>query len=110
MRKIGVENIEDLLELRLADRKGNGSRDGMPAAIVKLQERIAKITEDENAISVKDLKINGNDIMTQLEILPGPIVGKILKDLLEKVLDDPEINNRDKLLELAKEFYSFNAE
>jgi len=110
MRKVGVENIDDLLELRLADRKGNGSRDGMPAAIAKLQERIAKIIEEENAISVKDLKINGNDIMTQFQILPGPIIGKILKDLLERVLDDPEINNRDKLLELAKEFYSSNVE
>ena len=78
----------------------------MPAAIMKLQERINKVNEDANAISIKDLKINGNDIMTELEVLPGPIIGKILRELLEKVLDDPEVNNRDRLLELVREFYS----
>jgi len=101
MRKVGVENIDELLVLRLADRKGNGSREGLPAPIKKLQKRIEKIIEEENAITVKDLKINGYIIMEKFSLAPGPIIGKILHELLESVLDDPEINKEETLIDMT---------
>ena len=103
MRKVGLENIDDLIQLRLADRKGNGSREGLPAPIIKLQERIAKIIEDENAITVKDLKINGYILMERFDLKPGPVIGKVLNRLLEDVLDYPDINQPDTLLSMAEE-------
>jgi poly(A) polymerase/tRNA nucleotidyltransferase (CCA-adding enzyme) len=103
MRKAGIENIDDLISLRLADRKGNGSREGLPVPIVKLQERIAKVIEDENAITVKDLKINGNTLMEHFNLRPGPTIGKILNELLEHVLDDPDVNEPDILLSMSRD-------
>lgn len=103
MRKVGVENIGDLIKLRLADRKGNGSREGLPAPIIRLQQRIEKALEDANAITVRDLKINGHTIMERFNLRPGPAVGKILNELLERVLDSPESNEPDVLLNYAEE-------
>ena len=103
MRKVGVDNLEDLFSLRLADRKGNGSREGMPKPIIKLQKRIEKIIEEENAITVRDLEINGNIIMKTFDLKSGPQIGKILNDLLEIVLDNPEMNSEETLLEMATE-------
>ena len=106
MRKVGVENLGDLARVRLADRAGNGSRSGMPAPINELFRRIEKIIEEENAISVKDLKINGNDIMNMFGIKPGPVIGKILNELLETVLDDPSANTEENLSARASDIFS----
>ena len=103
MRKVGVENLDDLLLLRKADRKGNGARSGLPVPILKLQKRIEKIIEEENAITVKDLEINGHDIMNEFNFKEGPMVGKVLNELLELVLDEPDLNEKHILLEKARE-------
>jgi poly(A) polymerase/tRNA nucleotidyltransferase (CCA-adding enzyme) len=106
MRKVGVEHIPELFMLREADRVGNGSRSGLPEPVMKLQERINRIIEAENAITVKDLEINGNIIMDRFNLTPGPIIGKILHELLELVLDNPEMNTGDILLEKTAEIYN----
>lgn len=103
MRKVGVENIEDLFLLRLADRKGNGARDGIPAQLYQLKRRVEKAIIEENAISVKDLDINGSILMEKFNLKSGPIIGKVLNELLEIVLDDPEANNSKFLIEKAGE-------
>ena len=102
MRKVGVENIDELFRLRMADRQGNGSREGLPAPILKLQERIKKIITEENAITVRDLNINGNILMEQFNLKPGPVIGRILNELLEIILDYPEKNNQEILLEMSR--------
>ncbi len=106
MRKVGLDNLDDLFKLRRADREGNGMRGGLPAPIRELRKRIEKVIEDENAITVKDLDINGHIIMDEFCIPPGPIVGKILNQLLELVLDDPAMNRQDVLVEKAREIYA----
>ncbi len=102
MRKVGVENIDELFRLRMADRQGNGSREGLPAPILKLQERIKKIITEENAITVRDLNINGNILMEQFKLKPGPVIGRILNELLEIILDEPDKNNQEILLEMSR--------
>jgi len=106
MRKVGVENIPDVFLLREADRQGNGSRNGIPGPIIKFQERIGKIIEAENAITVRDLKIDGHTLMNRFGLKPGPIIGKILHELLEIVLDLPEMNEEEMLIEKATEIYN----
>ena len=106
MRKVGMENLDDLLVLRRADREGNGMRGGLPAPIRELQKRIDKVIEDENAITVKDLNINGHVVMEEFNLTPGPMIGRILNQLLELVLDDPEVNQGDILLEKAREIFA----
>ena len=104
MRKVGLENLQALFELRRADRIGNGLKQGNSRAVQNLKHRIEIILEKENAITVKDLEINGNDVMKQFNLKPGPIIGAILNHLLEEILDDPEKNNHDTLLHLGAAF------
>lgn len=106
MRKVGVENIPDLFMLREADRVGNGTRMGLPEPIKKLQERIDRVIEAENAITVRDLDINGNIIMEHFKLTPGPVIGRILHELLELVLDEPDMNRSDILIARAEEIYA----
>jgi tRNA nucleotidyltransferase (CCA-adding enzyme) len=103
IRKVGMDNINDLFMLRMADRKGNGARKGLPQPIERLKKRIDHVIEAENAFSVRDLDINGNVIMEELKLKPGPIIGIILNELLELVLDNPEINERGKLISQSHE-------
>ncbi|MFN4245215.1 MAG: CCA tRNA nucleotidyltransferase [Brevinematia bacterium] len=106
MRNVGLDIIDDLFVLREADRIGSGKRKPGSISLQKLKNRIIKVIEEENAITVKDLKVNGYDIMNTLNIKPGPMVGKILNSLLQIVLEDPSLNTKEILLELAKKIYS----
>ena len=109
MRAIGVENIKPLLKLREADRLGSGNRkDKESRAIPKLLSRIDKIIEEENAITVRDLNINGNDLINEFNLKPGPLIGKILNYLLDLILDEPKLNNKDFLLETTRNFLKSN--
>jgi len=101
LRKIGVENLDDLFELRKADRIGNGLKRGESIAVKNLKRRIDKIIEEENAITVNDLAVNGYDLMSRFNLKSGPIIGKILNNLLEAILDDPSKNEKEILLSLA---------
>ena len=104
MRKVGLDNLNALFELRRADRIGNGLKQGNSRAVQNLKRRIEIIIEKENAITVKDLAIDGNDVMEHFNLKPGPIIGEILNHLLEEILDNPEKNNRRTLLKLGEEF------
>jgi poly(A) polymerase/tRNA nucleotidyltransferase (CCA-adding enzyme) len=101
LRKVGKENIKDLLCLRIADRKGSGVPKAKPYRLRHLEYMIEKVSRDP--ISVQMLKVNGNDVMKILNIQPGPKVGLILNALLAEVLESPEKNNKNYLLERIKE-------
>ncbi len=91
--KIGLENIEDLLKVRYADRIGSGTPKAEPYKLRHFRYIVNKVSKDP--ISVKMLKINGNDLMEILKIKPGPKIGLILNALLSEVLEDPKKNNKD---------------
>ncbi len=105
VKNVGPENIDDLLEVRMADRKGSGVPKAEPYKLRHLRAIIDKVSHDP--ISVKTLKINGNDVMEILKIKPGPKIGYLLNVLLDEVLDDPEKNTKEHLakraFELSKE-------
>ena len=103
IRKVELENLESLFELRKADRIGNGLKKGESRSIINLRNRITRVLEKANAITVKDLAVNGHDIMNKFNIGPGPSIGKILNSLLEEILDDPDKNTKETLLALAEE-------
>ena len=54
-------------------------------------------------ISPKMMKINGNDLIRELGIEPSPRLGKIIAILLEEVIERPEMNTREKLLDRSME-------
>ncbi|MBI2635017.1 MAG: HD domain-containing protein [Parcubacteria group bacterium] len=100
VKNVGPENMDDLLEVRMADRKGSGVPKAEPYKLRHLRAIIEKVSRDP--ISVKMLKINGNDLMKELKMEPGPRLGYILNILLDEVLDNPNKNTKEHLLENAK--------
>lgn len=106
--KVGKENLKDLIDLRIADRLGSGTPKAMPYKLRHLQYMLEKVQNDP--VSVKMLKINGNDLMSDLGIMPGPKIGAILDVLLSEVLEDPENNNKVHLVNKAKELIDKNLE
>lgn len=101
IRKVGLESIEELFTLRIADVAAMAKSPGTKYLPV-LRRRIKKILARDNALHLKDLAIDGNDVMKTLNIKPGPEVGKILNQLLEKVLDEPSLNNKKTLTEALR--------
>lgn len=92
IRNVGLENMPELLQVRMADRIGSGVPKAEPYKLRHLQYLIEKVSKDP--ISVKMLKINGDDILKLLKIAPGPKIGLILEILLGEVLIDPKQNNK----------------
>lgn len=92
---IGLENVEDLHKVREADRISSGRPKAVPYKLRHMKYIIDKVSHDP--ISAKMLKINGEDIINELGIKPGPKVGIILNSLLAEVLDDPIKNKKEYL-------------
>lgn len=97
---VGVENIQELLNLRICDRIGTGRPKEQPFRLRKYMAMVDQAMRDP--ISVGMLKVNGNDLMTEVGEKPGPRVGWILHALLEEVLEDPQKNTREYLLEKSR--------
>ena len=96
IKNVGLENIDDMLAVRIADRLGGGTQKAISWRMEKFRERINQVLQ--KPFSISDLKINGDDVMEILKIKPGPRVGEILQELFEEVLEDSSKNNREYLL------------
>ncbi|HEX9917378.1 MAG TPA: HDIG domain-containing protein [candidate division Zixibacteria bacterium] len=103
VNRVGKENIFKLLDLRRADVEAQG-KGGETRDVDELEQRIRLEMDKKSPFGLKDLEIDGNDVMEKFNLTPGPKVGKTLKYLLEKVLDEPELNHKDILLKEAKSF------
>lgn len=105
LRRITPELAPDLYELGFADALGKG-RDASEdiASIERLRARVEAMLAAGAAFSAKDLAVKGNDLISALGLAPGRIVGEIIAHLVEKVIDDPSLNERDRLIEEARRF------
>lgn len=109
--KVGYENIDDLFDLRLADMYGKYNepvRIHDSAAcdlLLEFKERIEKIHQENNALSLKALAVNGKDLIAS-GIPAGKEIGRILNELFECVLEDPKMNTKEKLMEVAAKIRS----
>jgi len=93
IRNVGMENVEDLLQVRMADRIGSGVPKAEPYKLRHLKYIIEKVSQDP--VSVKMLKVDGNDVMRILNVRSGPKVGWVLNILLGYVLADPKKNEKE---------------
>jgi len=100
IRKVGKENIADMILLRIADRKGSGSKT-TSWRFMELQKRIGEQLFEP--MEINDMVIDGRDVMEVLNIKPGPVIGKVLKELFDEVLEDTGKNNKEYLLSRIKE-------
>lgn len=99
INKVGKENLQDLIHLRVADRLGSGTPKAMPYKLRHLQYMMEKVQNDP--VSVKMLAVNGNDLMSKLNLKPGPKIGAILDVLLGEVLENPDLNDKKGLIKKA---------
>jgi len=105
MSSMGIENFDNFIAIRNADMKGQSD--------YKLEEKIANIehmkalhkiiVEENQCLTLKDLKIGGKELIA-LGYKPGPAIGETLGILLDAVIDKPELNDKDVLTEMAREF------
>jgi poly(A) polymerase/tRNA nucleotidyltransferase (CCA-adding enzyme) len=98
---MALPEFKNILRARLADRKANLAKKGIPFSFKKLVRKIRVIQTTKQPVTVRDLAINGRDLM-DLGLKPGPLFGKFLNNALELVLEQPEQNQKEILLEFAK--------
>lgn len=108
IKRVGPENLDDLMQLRIADRLGSGTPKAKPYKLRHLEYLIEKVSKDP--ISPKMLKINGEKIMEIAGIAPGPKVGAILKVLLAEVIEEPKRNTKEYLIVRAGELNELSLE
>lgn len=101
INRVGVENLEKLFELQIADTKAHEPPHDFED-VFYMREAVRKVLFEKQPLTTKDLHINGHDLI-QLGIKQGKEIGKILNELLELVLEDESMNERDILLRLVRE-------
>jgi len=95
IKRVGIENVQDMLDLRTGDRLGGGARE-TSWRLEEFKKRLVEV--QKQPFTVRDLKIKGNDVMKELNIKPGPKVGEILNKLFEEVEDKKIPNEKRKLI------------
>lgn len=101
LRRVGKEHFDDLIKLRIAERKGSGVPKAEPYRLRHLQFMVESASREP--ISVGQLAISGNELVNDLGMRPGPLFGGILNALLAEVLEDPKKNTKEYLLKRAEE-------
>lgn len=99
IRNVGIKNLSDILEVRRADRVGGGARE-TSWRFEKFKKKMVEV--QKQPFSVADLKVSGNDVMKILNLSPGPLVGRVLDQLFEEVVEDGTKNKREYLLKRIK--------
>jgi tRNA nucleotidyltransferase (CCA-adding enzyme) len=103
IRRVTRERVEDLYALNRADILGKGREVSAELDnLAKLKVRVAGVLTAKDALSVRELAVDGKDVMRELAIAPSRRVGEILEMLLEKVVEDPTLNERETLLALIR--------
>lgn len=107
IQRVSPGLVDDLYSLGEADvtAKGKDATSDLEH-ITQLKAHVAKVIAQGAAFSVKDLAINGGTLMKELAVKPGPDIGRVLKALLEEVLEDPTKNTHEALLERARALLS----
>lgn len=99
------DSFDRLLEVRRADILGHGrNEEELLANLHALERRARALLESRPALRIRDLAVDGRDVMRELGIGPSPRVGEALRYLLEQVLEDPSRNDRETLLRLLEEW------
>ena len=101
IRRVGPDLLDDLFVLRAADNAASGVARPHVAGLEELRRRIAAVTA-AGPLTHSELAVDGHDLTGELGLAPGPLIGELLDRLLEAALEDPSLNQRDRLLELAR--------
>lgn len=100
INRVGVKNLDNLFELQIADISGSKAPHDF-SNVYEMKEKVEEILNQEQPLAIKDLTINGYDLM-KMGIKPGKKMGEILNYLLEQVLESPELNTKEQLLKIIR--------
>ncbi|MBW2017660.1 MAG: HD domain-containing protein [Deltaproteobacteria bacterium] len=103
VRRVGPENLDRLIAFRRADLLAHGREDIPLHELSELERRVEEVKGRSMAIGIRDLAIDGHEVMEILNLSPGPEVGRILNHLLERVTEAPQLNTRRRLITLLEE-------
>ena len=104
--KFGLDLAADLIDIQIADNmaKGDLARKARLEQVLTAREIFSEILQSREPLQIKDLAISGKDIMNVLSIPPSATVGEKLANLMEKVLENPDLNTCETLIDiLSKE-------
>lgn len=105
IRNVGTENVYNLMDVRIGDRLGSGStRESW--RLKKFKQRIVEVSKTN--FEIKDLKVDGHDVMKIFNLQPGPEIRRVLTNVFEKVDSDEIKNDRKILIEYLKSLKSSN--
>jgi tRNA nucleotidyltransferase (CCA-adding enzyme) len=105
--RVGEASMTELIALRRADQVGmcRENQSVFPQGLSQFAQRVADLQDAARAFTVGELAVDGHELMERLSLRPGPVVGVLLNELLQTVLDDPAMNDKAKLLEMAERLY-----
>lgn len=96
----GVDIAFDIITLWKADLRAADENFGVAD---ELLDRVKRAMISGDPLLAKDLRVDGDDLMRDLELLPGPHLGNLLERLLSHVIDHPEDNEKSKLIDIARQ-------
>lgn len=102
VKKVPLEELQDLIALRLADRKGSGKKTAFPKALQKLIDHIDAIIAKEKEFKIKDLAVNGHTLM-EMGIPASRQMGDILKYLHAEVAAGRAANETEILVSMVRQ-------
>jgi hypothetical protein len=103
IRRVGTENLNDILALRIGDRLGGGARE-TSWRLELFKKRLEEV--QKQPFTVADLNVDGHDVMKEFACKPGPLVGKVLTALFAEVEKGTLVNEREALIGRMKELKS----
>lgn len=100
----GAEHLRELLELQMADQLAHIDLANNVERIKNSSALLDRLVYEGPPVTLADIAVNGSDLMAMdSRITPGPELGHLLETLLDAVLEDPDVNDRESLLAIAKE-------
>ena len=105
-----TELLPDLFTLQRADINGRGvAREELLTAIAIFESASKDVIVSEPSLTTRDLSVNGHDLMNELGMKPGPLIGEVIEHMLQHVIDHPDDNIKEQLLNIAR-LYESNKE
>jgi len=102
IRRVGRSDIRDLLAFRKADIRAHGQPDRQGSLLNELERRVEEAMAQPLVTRIRDLALNGRDVMEIAGLQPGPEVGRILEMLCDRAAAEPSLNTRKELAAIVK--------